>query len=721
MIFSAQLHSQNFGHLLSLECLREWARDAGVALETVDLDDPEALTRGSADERRPFEDELFVLGPGSLFLAGWVPAFARLEEAQQRRRFAWYTGLVSADAERVPKSVESADRRQRMRRVLYCSGQVVVRWPQEAQWLREQFDFRSAVVGSDPALLAPCRVETCRTPTTPGDNRVLLALNAYNLDAALKKEQLTQVAKLAARLRRRGLELEFLAGESCDRGVGRALLGDLPDESMPLGLEERRRQVERAALVVSERLHPLLYAVSQHVPFVALTYHAKVEHFLGALGMLGQAVETRDRVPTVDELDEVVTRSLEAADSLRERLIGEATRQRERALAALARLQEEALQPRALVAPSRVQGAPRARPTIAHCLTVRNEPRRLRELLELTRPHVDEILVWDDASANGRRSSANGRRSSTNGRRSSANGRRSSAADTAEAARDLADRVFTSTQPAYCPEYYLGALQSLARSEWILFLSPDAVPGAHLFESLPQLVTEPGVGAYTFEIWLRDPSGDTKDHSEVRLVRNGAAHWWPLPHVAPEVEGVVVDTDVRLFLQRDWTPEWERAEESRYLRGLRVVRRELRNVWRPRGDDALALQARCRQVLVQYYPGYSPSSSFVAYRAPGSSIQLAEHVHRELSQALGDPWRVLDWEEAKETPSGNPLVEADALVVIGAGPDHPLWREIERECHRLFAPIVLLDCAAPGDLAEALEESNRWALPVPATRRLRES
>ena len=145
MVFSAQLTSQNFGHLLSLACLQEWAWYNGVPFSIADLDDQNALA-----EARP--DEPLIAGPGSLFYAPWVPAFERLEEICQRRRLGWYTGLV-------PEFLAPGPNRALAQRLLAEAGPFVVRWPAEAEWLREHCQFGDALIGADPALLAPYRAE----------------------------------------------------------------------------------------------------------------------------------------------------------------------------------------------------------------------------------------------------------------------------------------------------------------------------------------------------------------------------------------------------------------------------------------------------------------------------------------------------------------------------------------------------------------------------------
>jgi hypothetical protein len=105
---------------------------------------------------------------------------------------------------------------------------------------------------------------------------------------------------------------------------------------------------------------------------------------------------------------------------------------------------------------------PRRRPTVSFAVTAGGSAARVRALLEVVRPHVDEVVLAVDR-----------------------------AGDPAalEACADLADRRL-SYQLEGPPSELIGWVRSRCAGDWILQLDDDEVPSAGLMEALPALMAE---------------------------------------------------------------------------------------------------------------------------------------------------------------------------------------------------------------------------------------
>jgi hypothetical protein len=103
-----------------------------------------------------------------------------------------------------------------------------------------------------------------------------------------------------------------------------------------------------------------------------------------------------------------------------------------------------------------------SRPTLSFCITTRGPAARARALLELVRPHVDEVVLAVD---------------------------RNGGEETLEACADLADRRLV-YELERSPVWLVGWILHQCRGDWILRLDDDEVPSAALLEALPDLTAD---------------------------------------------------------------------------------------------------------------------------------------------------------------------------------------------------------------------------------------
>jgi len=165
------------------------------------------------------------------------------------------------------------------------------------------------------------------------------------------------------------------------------------------------------------------------------------------------------------------------------------------------------------------------RPTLSLAITSGGSAARLRALLELVRPHMDEIVLAVDEDGD---------------------------PDALEACADLADRRL-SYELDGPPSTLIGWIRSLCTGDWILQLDDDEVPSAALLEALPALMAERRpLGYGLLRRWLY-PSSDRYVgtapwgvESLERLIRNVPGAWrfegpvHTTPHATAEVRHVAL-------------------------------------------------------------------------------------------------------------------------------------------------------------------------------------
>jgi hypothetical protein len=144
------------------------------------------------------------------------------------------------------------------------------------------------------------------------------------------------------------------------------------------------------------------------------------------------------------------------------------------------------------------------RPTLSFCITTKGPPERVRALLSLLRPHVDEIVLAVDRRRGG---------------------------DTLDACADLADRRLTFELDGTASRL-IGWVLAQCSGDWILRLDDDEVPSASLLASLPELVTDRRVEQVLLERrWLFPDAGHHLTESPwrweflPRLLRNSPGSW----------------------------------------------------------------------------------------------------------------------------------------------------------------------------------------------------
>src|SRR4051812_29800070 len=143
-------------------------------------------------------------------------------------------------------------------------------------------------------------------------------------------------------------------------------------------------------------------------------------------------------------------------------------------------------------------------PSISFCLTTRGPLPRLRVLLALVRPHVDEIVVALDRSGN---------------------------LGALEACADVADRLVTfDYAPPPCRN--IGFVQHQCSGDWLLRLDDDEIPSRALLDALPELVADRRPTHYGLSRrWLHPDPGRYVANApwqpdyQLRLVRNVPGIW----------------------------------------------------------------------------------------------------------------------------------------------------------------------------------------------------
>jgi hypothetical protein len=102
------------------------------------------------------------------------------------------------------------------------------------------------------------------------------------------------------------------------------------------------------------------------------------------------------------------------------------------------------------------------RPTLSLCITTNGPADRVRALLDLLRPHVDEIVLAGD---------------------------REGGREALEACADLADRRMV-YELERSPIWLAGWIIHQCKGDWVLRLDDDEVPSAALLEALPELLAD---------------------------------------------------------------------------------------------------------------------------------------------------------------------------------------------------------------------------------------
>src|SRR5205085_9528818 len=90
--------------------------------------------------------------------------------------------------------------------------------------------------------------------------------------------------------------------------------------------------VGKADLLVSMRLHALIFAAAQGVPMLAVSYARKVRGFMQELDLERWVVEVETRTPPPDEIEAKLRLLWEMRESEGKRLKEAARREREKAL-----------------------------------------------------------------------------------------------------------------------------------------------------------------------------------------------------------------------------------------------------------------------------------------------------------------------------------------------------------------------------------------------------
>lgn len=189
------------------------------------------------------------------------------------------------------------------------------------------------------------------------------------------------------------------------------------------------------------------------------------------------------------------------------------------------------------------------RPTLSFCITTRGPAARTRALLEVVRPHVDEVVLAVDRRGD---------------------------PDVLEACADLADRRLT-FELDRSPVWLVGWLMHQCRGDWLLRLDDDEVPSASLLDALPELIGDRYPTVYRLpRRWLSGTpdryltSFPWSLERQARLVRNVPSLWRfeGRVHMSGRWLGEVRTTDLALYhlvlLTR--SADERRAKRDRYLR-----------------------------------------------------------------------------------------------------------------------------------------------------------
>jgi len=168
------------------------------------------------------------------------------------------------------------------------------------------------------------------------------------------------------------------------------------------------------------------------------------------------------------------------------------------------------------------------RPTLSFCITTRGPADRARALLELLRPHVDEIVLAVD---------------------------RNGGLGTLDACADLADRRLV-YELERSPVWLAGWIMHQCSGDWILRLDDDEAPSAALLGSLPELIADRYPTVIRIDRrWLYRASDryitsfPWSFEYQARLVRNVPSLWRfeGRVHMGGEWLGEVRTTDLAIY------------------------------------------------------------------------------------------------------------------------------------------------------------------------------
>jgi hypothetical protein len=185
------------------------------------------------------------------------------------------------------------------------------------------------------------------------------------------------------------------------------------------------------------------------------------------------------------------------------------------------------------------------RPTLSFAVTSGGSAARLRALLELVRPHVDEIVLAVDRNGD---------------------------PGALEACGDIADRQL-SYELDGPPSQLIGWIRGLCTGDWILQLDDDEVPSAALLQVLPELMAERRpLGYGLMRRWVY-PSSDRYIgtapwgvESLERLIRNVPGAWrfegpvHTTPHATAEIRHVAL-----AFYHADLVVQSEAARRAKAI------------------------------------------------------------------------------------------------------------------------------------------------------------
>jgi polysaccharide pyruvyl transferase CsaB len=267
--------------------------------------------------------EVFILGGGSL-----------LQDATSVKSVLWYT-LMALIARRRARYVawwgqgigplNSALARAGVRFIGNQADLITVRDEKSAALLKEIGIRRSITTVADPAFALDV------PPTSHTSAAVWFALRRWKEDrvgAALKEDglQLSQANP--------GNVIALPMHQPEDSIYMQTLLPGMPQldwQNKPNGLEEALGGIGQARLVVSMRLHALIFAARCGVPFVALSYDPKVDALAESAGQQ-DCLLALDNL-TAEQIAEKMRQVLETATMRRKDLLEFSRQQRERALA----------------------------------------------------------------------------------------------------------------------------------------------------------------------------------------------------------------------------------------------------------------------------------------------------------------------------------------------------------------------------------------------------
>lgn len=203
-----------------------------------------------------------------------------------------------------------------IRNAFQRSAYVSVRDAESAELLRKMGYTNPVETVPDPVMGLPLLTQSDRSPEKNNRSVIGVSVRYWNEDRSELKSLAESLRRILAEL---DAEVRFLpfhlpSDEEASRAVADWIGGESQNVRIIGGIEHPQdmlREVSSCDLVIGMRLHSLIYAASQYVPLLGISYDPKIGQFLNRLGLKPAA--STDHFP-VEQVAAEALRLIETKD-----------------------------------------------------------------------------------------------------------------------------------------------------------------------------------------------------------------------------------------------------------------------------------------------------------------------------------------------------------------------------------------------------------------------